>query len=68
MISELHFKMLENANRELSRHFQKLRKARASRDRDGIKHAEMDYFHALQHLYAAVQDAVADTTLKEQKF
>ena len=60
MLSELHFKILENANRELSRHFEKLRKARASRDTNGIKRAEMEYFQSLQHLYAAVQDAVAD--------
>ena len=60
MLSELHYKILDNANRELSRQFQKLRKARASRDADGIKRAEMEYFQSLQHLYAAVQDAVAD--------
>ena len=60
MISETHFKTLDNANRDLSRQFQKLRKARASRDLNGIKQAEMDYYHSLQHLYAAVQDAVAD--------
>ena len=60
MISELHFKILENANRELARRFEKLRKARASGDTDGIKYAEMEYFQSLQHLYAAVQDAVAD--------
>ena len=60
MISELHFNILDAANRELSRQFRKLRKARASRDIDGIKQAEMDYYHSLQHLYAAVQDAVAD--------
>lgn len=59
MLSEQHFKTLENANRELTRQFQKLRQARASRDTEGIKQAEMDYFHSLQHLYAAVQDAVA---------
>ena len=59
MISEMHYKILENANRELAQRFEKLRKVRASRDIQGIKHAEMDYFHALQHLYAAVQDAVA---------
>lgn len=59
MLSEQHFKTLENANRELKRQFQKLRQARASRDQEGIKQAEMDYFHALQHLYAAVEDAVA---------
>ena len=60
MLSELHYKILENANRELSRQFQKLRKARAGRDPNGIKQAEMEYYHSLQHLYAAVQDAVAD--------
>ena len=60
MLSELHYKNLENANRELSRRFQKLRKARASRDLNGIKNAEMEYFQSLQHLYTAVQDAVAD--------
>lgn len=62
MLSELHFKTVENAHRELSRCFEKLRKARASRDLDGIQRAEMEYYQALQHLYAAVQDAVADGT------
>ena len=61
MLSELHFKTIEqNAHRELSRRFEKLRKARASRDPNGIKRAEMEYFQSLQHLYAAVQDAVSD--------
>jgi hypothetical protein len=60
MLTELHYKTLENANRELARRFTKLRKARASRDTDGIKRAEMDYYQSLQHLYAAVQDAVSD--------
>lgn len=59
MIPEVHFKILENANRELAARFEKLGKARASRDIQGIKNAEMEYFHALQHLYAAVQDAVS---------
>ena len=59
MLSEPHFKTLETANRELTKQFQKLRKARASRDLNGIKNAEMEYFQSLQHLYAAVQDAVA---------
>ena len=62
MISDLHFKNLDTANRELSRRFEKLKKARASRDTPGIKQAEMAYFHALQHLYAAVEDAVAEQT------
>lgn len=58
MISELHWKLLEDANRELTLRFEKLRKVRASRDKNRTKRAEMDYFHALQHLYAAVEDAV----------
>ena len=60
MISNLHFKILDTANRELSRRFEKLKKARASRDANGIKNAEMEYYQALQHLYTAVQDAVND--------
>ena len=62
MISESHYKNLEHANRELSSRFEKLRKVRASRDTPGIKQAEMEYYHALQHLYTAVQDAVAEGT------
>ena len=62
MISDLHFKNLDTANRELSRRFEKLKKARARRDTPGIKQAEMEYFQSLQHLYAAVQDAVAART------
>ena len=60
MISEIHFKILDTANREVARRFQKLRKARASHDTHGIKQAEMEYYQALQHLYTAVQNAVAD--------
>ena len=62
MISNLHFKTLDTANRELSRRFEKIRKARARRDTHGIKNAEMEYYHALQHLYTAVQDAVSEGT------
>ena len=60
MISDLHFTILENANREVSRRFAKLRKARDRRDTHSTQHAEMEYYQALQHLYTAVQDAVAD--------
>ena len=62
MISEVHFKILDTTNRELSRRFEKLKKVRASRDTPGIKQAEMEYYHALQHLYTAVQDAVSEGT------
>lgn len=59
MISELHFKLLENANRELAMRFEKLRKARASRDTQGIRHAAMEYFQAVQRLNAAIEDALS---------
>ena len=62
MLSELHFKNVEYAHRELAMRFETLRKARASRDANGIKNAEMEYLQSLQHLYAAVQDAVAART------
>ena len=64
MISELHWKILEDANRQLGLRLAKLRKTRASGDRDGIQNAEMDYFQALQHLYASVQDAISEGTLR----
>ena len=59
MISELHFKTLENANRELAMRFEKLRKASASRDTQRIKHAAMEYFQAVQRLNTAIQDALS---------
>ena len=44
MISENYWKVLEDVNRQLALRFEKLRKARASRDTHGIKMAEMNYF------------------------
>ena len=58
MISEKHWKILEDANRQLALYFEKLRKARTDRDTRRIKMAEMDYFHALQHLRVSVEAAV----------
>ena len=61
MLSELHYQKLRDMRIASWRcRFEKLRKARASRDTPGIKQAEMEYFQSLQHLYTAVQDAVAD--------
>ena len=59
MISEIHWKILEDANRQLVLRLERLRKVRINRDSDGIQNAEMDYFQALHHLYAAVQDAIS---------
>lgn len=64
MISEVHWKILDDANQQLVSHFEKLRKTRIGRDPNGIQNAEMDYFQALQCLYAAVEDAVTEQDLK----
>ena len=58
IISEIYWKILDKANRQLALRFEKLQKARASRDPHGIQRAEMDYFQALQCLYASVEAAV----------
>ena len=58
IISETHWKILDKANRQLALRYEKLQKARASRDPHGIQRAEMDYFQALQYLYASVETAV----------
>ena len=59
MISERHFKSLEDANREVAMRFEKLRQARASRDAQNIKHAAMEYFQAVQRLNTAIEDALS---------
>ena len=54
MLSDLHFKTLDPANPELSHRFAKVRRARASRDPNGIKRAKTEYYQSLQHLYATI--------------
>ena len=61
MISETHWKILEEANRSLALRLEKLRKTRATGETDGIQNAEMDYLQALQRLYASVEDAINDS-------
>lgn len=58
IISEVHWKILDKANRQLALRFERLQKARASRDPHGIQRAEMDYFQVLQYLYASAEAAV----------
>ena len=60
MISKTNWTILENANRELASSFEKLKKARATGDRQGIEQARMEYLKALQILYTDVQNAVAE--------
>lgn len=59
MISETNWTILENANRELALRFEKLKKARATGDPEGIKQARMEYLRALQVLYTDAQSAVS---------
>ena len=39
--------------------FEKLRKARASRDAHSIKHAVMEYLQAVQRLNVAIENALS---------
>ena len=59
MISETDWTILENANRDLLMSFEKLKKARATGDPEGIKQARMAYLQALQVLYTDAQTAVS---------
>ena len=62
MISKTYWTILEESNRQLALRFEKLKKARANRDRHGIRQAEMAYFQALQRLNDNVQSAIAEQT------
>ena len=59
MISETYWIMLESANRQLALRFEKLKKARAAGDPQGIAQARMEYLQALQILYTETQTAVS---------
>ena len=59
MISQTYWTILEHANRDLLMRFEKLKKARANGDPEGIKQARMEYLQALQVLYTDVQTAVS---------
>ena len=60
MISETYWTILEDANRDLSMRFEKLKKARANGDPEGIKQARIAYLQALQVLYTDAQAAVSE--------
>ena len=59
MISDTYWKILEDANRQLALRFEKLKKARAAGDSEGIEQARMEYLQALQVLYTDAQTAVS---------
>ena len=60
MIRENEWKQLELANRELVMCLERLRKVRASGDRDEIQREETAYFQALQWVYDAAVGAVSE--------
>ena len=60
MISETYWKILEDANRQLALHFERLKKARATGDPEDIEQARMEYLKALQILYTDAQHAVSE--------
>ena len=60
MIRANDWQQLEIANRELVMGLERLRKVRASGNRNEIQRAETAYFQALQWVYDAAVGAVAD--------
>ena len=60
MVSQTYWTILEQANRDLLIRFEKLKKARATGDPEGIKQARMEYLRALQILYTDAQSAVSE--------
>ena len=58
-LTQNYLKILENANCDLLMRFEKLKKARANGDPEGIKQARMEYLQALQVLYTDAQTAVS---------
>ena len=59
MISQAHFQNIEALQREMTRVFRKLQKARATRDKIIIQNAELQYYQTVQRLYRAVEDAAS---------
>ena len=60
MIRADDWKQLELANRELVMCLERLRKVRASGNRDEIQQAETAYFQALQWVYEAAVASVSE--------
>ena len=64
MISDIHWKQLEIANRELAFCLERLRKVRATGEMREIQRAETAYFQALQWVYSAAEVTVAEGGFK----
>ena len=60
MIRESDWQNLEQVNREMALRLERVRKVRATGDKQGIRQAEMAYLQALQCVYDAAVSAVSD--------
>lgn len=67
MISTAYWTLLENAHRQFELRLRKLRKDRTTANSETLKHAEMDYFQALQALYTTAQDAANASMIKDTR-
>lgn len=65
MISNADWRILEQTNQMLALSWEALRRARASRDTNAIKRAEMQYFQALQGVIVSTQNAVAQNAVSQ---
>ena len=62
MIPVRHLKNIESANLQLARSWEQLKKTHATGNTNAIEQAEMSYLQAVQRIYTACQEAVAEKT------
>ena len=60
MIREANWQNLERMNQEMALRLERVRKMRATGDKQGIRQAEMAYLQALQCVYDAAVSAVSE--------
>ena len=60
MISRRHLKSIQSANNQLARTWEEVRKTHTTSDTNAIKQAEMLYLQAVEGVYAAAKDAIAE--------
>ena len=64
MISRRHLKSIQSANNQLARTWEEVKKTHATGNTSAIEEAAMRYFQAVEDVYAAAKDAVAEKTHK----
>jgi hypothetical protein len=62
MISRRHLKSIQSANKQLARTWEEVKKTHATGNTNAIEQAAMRYFQAVEGVYAAAKDAVAEKT------